>query len=208
MTAAETVSPFVVLHDAAGKERTVVLDGSRPATIGRRAEADVALPWDREVSRLHAELRRVAGVWTISDDGLSQNGTYVNELRLVGRRRLGDGDLIRVGRTRITFRDPTGNDGLLTLLPGELTAATAFSDQQHAVLRELCRPLAIDGDGVAPSSDEAIAVALGIPVGDVAAEMLAFYSAFGLTDSDEQEARVDVARMALGAGIVSFEDLT
>jgi hypothetical protein len=208
MPAAETVSPFVVLHDAAGQERSVVLDASRPVSIGRRAEADVALPWDREVSRLHAELRVIAGVWTISDDGLSQNGTYLNEVRLVGRRRLGDGDLIRVGRTRITFRDPAAADGLLTLLPGELSAATAFSDQQHAVLRELCRPLALDGDGVLPASDEAIAATLSMPVQDVATEMLAFYGAFGLTDADERDARVDVARMALGAGIVSFEDLT
>jgi hypothetical protein len=37
--------------------------------------------------------------------------------------------------------------------------------------------------------------------------MLGFYGAFGLTDLDEAEARLDVARMVLGAGIVSFEDL-
>ena len=207
MTVSDAAIPFVVLHDATGQERTVELDGTRPVTIGRRAEADVALPWDREVSRLHAELRRVAGEWTISDDGLSQNGTYVNEVRLVGRRRLGDGDLIRVGRTRITFRDPAGAAGLLTLLPGELNATTAFSDQQHDVLRELCRPVAIDGDGAVPASDETIAAALGIPADAVAGEMLGFYGAFGLTDLDDAEARLDVARMVLSAGIVSFEDL-
>ena len=60
----------------------VPLDGDRPRTIGRRLEADIALPWDRQVSRVHAELRRLAGEWTIVDDGLSQNGTYVNEVRL------------------------------------------------------------------------------------------------------------------------------
>jgi pSer/pThr/pTyr-binding forkhead associated (FHA) protein len=201
--------PFVVLREPTGRQVTVELDGSRDAvTIGRRAEADVALPWDREVSRLHAELRRVAGEWTITDDGLSQNGTFVNEVRLVGRRRLGDGDLIRVGRTRLTFRDPAAAAGLLTLLPGELNAASAFSDQQHAVLRELCRPLAQDGDGVVPATDEAIAAGLGIPVDTVASEMEAFYGVFGLQDVEPAEARVTVARMALGSGIVSFEDLT
>lgn len=205
MTVSDTATPFVVLHDATGQQRTFELDGARPVTIGRRSEADVALPWDREVSRLHAELRRVAGVWTISDDGLSQNGTFINEVRLVGRRRLGDGDLIRVGRTRITFRDPSAAGGLLTLLPGELNATTAFSDQQHAVLHELCRPLATDGDGATPATDEAIAVALGMPVDAVAGEMLGFYGAFGLTDLEESEARADVAHMALGAGIVSYE---
>jgi hypothetical protein len=207
MTVSDTVTPYVVLHDAAGQERTVELDGSRAVTIGRRPQADVALPWDREVSRLHAELRLVAGEWTISDDGLSQNGTFVNEVRLVGRRRLGDGDLIRVGRTRITFRDPAGANGLLTLLPGELNATTAFSEQQHAILRELCRPLARDGDDAVPASDEVIAAALGTPVDAVGGEMLAFYGAFGLTELEEAEARLDVARLALGAGIVSLEDL-
>src|SRR3954452_18830443 len=187
----------LVLRDATGAEQTVELDGTRPVTIGRRREADVALPWDREVSRLHAELRLVGGEWTISDDGLSQNGTFVNEVRLVGRRRLGDGDLIRVGQTRITFSDAPGDEGLLTLLPGELSAALAFSDQQHAILRELCAPLAAGSD--TPASDEAIAAALGIPVVDVESEMLAIAAAFGVRE------RVDVASAALGSGIVSFE---
>ena len=55
------------------------------------------MPWDPEMSRLHAELVRRAGEWTVSDDGLSQNGTWVNGLRLTGRRRLADGDLLRSG---------------------------------------------------------------------------------------------------------------
>ena len=55
------------------------------------------------MSRLHAELEQRAGEWTISDDGLSQNGTWVNGLRLAGRRRLNDGDLVRVGRTMFAF---------------------------------------------------------------------------------------------------------
>jgi pSer/pThr/pTyr-binding forkhead associated (FHA) protein len=202
-----TAVPFVVLLDGSGQELKLELDPSRAQTIGRRSEADVALPWDREVSRLHAELRRVAGEWTISDDGLSQNGTFVNEVRLVGRRRLSDGDLIRVGRTRITFRDPGGTTGLLTLLPGDLNAATAFSDQQHLVLRELCRPLAQDGEDVVPATDEAIAAALGTSVDTVTSEMEGFYGVFGLHDVEAGEARLTVARMALGSGIVSFEDL-
>ena len=73
--------------------------GGGSVTIGRRDEADISLPWDPECSRLHAELELRAGEWTITDDGLSQNGTWVNELRLYGRRRLADGDIVRVGRT-------------------------------------------------------------------------------------------------------------
>ena len=75
-------------------------------TVGRRLEADVPLAWDPEVSRLHAELEFKAGEWTLCDDGFSQNGTYVNGLRIHGRRRLTDGDLVRIGQTSIAFCDP------------------------------------------------------------------------------------------------------
>src|SRR4051812_7234670 len=100
--------PFLQMRTDEGTLRFVHLGARRNTyTIGRREEADIAMPWDREVSRLHAELKRLAGECTISDDGLSQNGTYINETRLIGRRRLNDGDLVRVGRTAFTFRDPS-----------------------------------------------------------------------------------------------------
>jgi len=35
-----------------------------------------ALEWDSEVSRVHAELVEIGGAWTVSDDGLSRNGSY------------------------------------------------------------------------------------------------------------------------------------
>src|SRR5829696_6957795 len=125
--------PFLWLRDGDGQVHVVPLDArKRTYAIGRRSEVDVPLPWDREVSRLHAEIARLGGEWTISDDGLSQNGTYVNEVRLTGRRRLTDGDLVRVGRTSMTFRAPPTGTGVLTLLPGELSAATALSEQQHS----------------------------------------------------------------------------
>jgi len=57
---------------------------------------DVALPWDLTVSRVHAELVAVGDVWTVADDGLSRNGVFVNGERLVSRRRLRDGDALRI----------------------------------------------------------------------------------------------------------------
>jgi hypothetical protein len=201
--------PFLQLRDDGGALHFVHLAARRSSyTIGRRDEADVALPWDREVSRLHAELKRMAGEWTISDDGLSQNGTYVNETRLIGRRRLADRDLIRVGRTSLEFRAPIAAVSAMTLLPGELSAATALSEQQHQVLRELCRPLARDGDGAKPASDDEIASLLGFELGVVETEMLGLYGAFGVDDLPPEEARADIAAAALGSGLVSFEDLS
>ena len=79
-----------------------------PATLGRSPECDVSLPWDREVSRLHAELAHVGDQWVLVDDGLSSNGTFLGDERISGRRRLADGDVFRVGATAIAFRNPTG----------------------------------------------------------------------------------------------------
>ena len=113
--------PFLLLRDDGGAQLIVELDErAGSVTVGRRLEADVPLAWDPEVSRLHAELEYKAGEWTLCDDGFSQNGTYVNGLRIHGRRRLTDGDLVRIGQTMIAYCDP-GISGLgVTLAPGEL----------------------------------------------------------------------------------------
>ena len=61
--------------------------------VGRDADNDLVLPWDVEVSRVHALLERLAGAWTVVDDDLSRNGTFVNGQRVRGRRRLNDRDV-------------------------------------------------------------------------------------------------------------------
>jgi hypothetical protein len=198
--------PFLVLRDGEGALHVISLDARRRVyAIGRRSATDIPLPWDREVSRLHAEIRRLGGEWTISDDGLSQNGTFVNELRLSGRRRLLDGDLVRVGRTSMTFRTPPTGTAVLTLRPGELRAATAMSEQQRAVLREMCRPLARNPDAP-PASDITIAQALAIPQDVAATEVLGLFAAFGLDELPAEEARLEAAQAALASGLIRFED--
>jgi len=195
--------PFLVYRDGEGIQRIYALElGRRSVTIGRRDEADVSLPWDPECSRLHAELELRAGEWTITDDGLSQNGTWVNELRLYGRRRLEDGDVVRIGRTLLTFSRP-GTVGVgPTLVPGELSATPRFSEQQQRILRELCRPLFGDGEGVTPSSDEQIAAALGTQVETVTIELDHLTRALGLEDMPVRESRAEVALLALRSGLV------
>ena len=99
--------PFLVYRDGDGIQRLLTLDaGVARVSVGRRPEADLALTWDSEVSRLHAVLERVAGEWTVVDDGLSANGTFAGADRISGRRRLAEGDALRFGRTVVTFRDP------------------------------------------------------------------------------------------------------
>jgi len=168
----------------------------------RQLIVDLSLPWDPEVSRLHAELAFRGGEWTICDDGWSQNGTWVNELRLTGRRRLSDGDLIRVGRTTLAFCRP----GMIaigpTLVPGELSATPRFSEQQQRILRALCRPLFGDAEQLSPAGDEEIAAETGISTEFVRIELDHLGRALGLEDLPEPERRLEVALLAMRSGLV------
>ena len=85
-----------------------VLTGSRAGTttqfdktvvaIGRHGMSDLRFDPQTEldVSTRHAEIRQVAGVWTLYDEG-STNGTYVNGIRVPNDRTLSDGDVISFG---------------------------------------------------------------------------------------------------------------
>ena len=199
--------PFLLYRDGEGRQRIFPLDrGRRSVTIGRRDEADISLPWDPECSRLHAELELRAGEWTISDDGLSQNGTWVNELRLIGRRRLSDGDDVRVGRTHVIYADPVGIGIGPTLVPGELSATPRFSDQQQRILRGLCRPLMGDGEGLLPATDDEVARATDIPVGTVTTELDHLTRSLGLHELPRTQWRPELALLALRSGLVATED--
>src|SRR3954454_25130459 len=77
--------PFLLFRDGDGRQRIFELEAPADSiTIGLRFEAEAPLPWDPEASRLHAELSHRAGEWVLCDDGWSQNGTWVNGLRLAG----------------------------------------------------------------------------------------------------------------------------
>jgi hypothetical protein len=199
--------PFLVYRDGEGSQQIHPLErGRRSVTIGRRDEADISLPWDPECSRLHAELELRAGEWTISDDGLSQNGTWVNELRLVGRRRLNDGDDVRVGRTHLIFASPVDIGIGPTLVPGELSATPRFSEQQQRLLHALCRPLLGDGEGLAPADDAQVARETGIPVKTVTTELDHLTRALGLDAGSVAERRRELALLALRSGLAAADD--
>ena len=207
--AAERIGdPFLVYRDDEGRQHIFSLaERTKSITLGRREEADISVPWDPEMSRLHAELELRAGEWTVSDDGLSQNGTWVNGLRLSGRRRLADGDLLRVGRTIFAFCAPVGAGTLgPTLVPGELSATPRFSEQQQRVLRALCRPLFTDGEGINPSTDEEVAEATGIPLEAVVSELDHLGRAMGLEDMPHGDQRAEIALLAMRSGLVSADD--
>jgi hypothetical protein len=75
--------------------------GRPVVTIGRALENDVVIP-DTRVSRFHAEIRRDADRYLLTDLG-STNGTEVGQ-RSIDRCGLRDGDAISLGGYRLTFR--------------------------------------------------------------------------------------------------------
>ena len=111
LAAERSDQPFLLHRDEDGELRIVALDPAAGLTIGRRDTNRVALTWDEEVSRVHCQIECVGGDWTVSDEGLSRNGTFVNEERIAGRRRLYDGEVVRVGATRLLFRAPADETG-------------------------------------------------------------------------------------------------
>ena len=84
---------------------------SRDVTIlGRSGEADIAIPGDRGVSKLHAQIETEASGYVIADLG-SRNGTYVNDHPIGGEPApLLPGDRIRLGRSVFVFEggEPEG----------------------------------------------------------------------------------------------------
>ncbi|MDR1293488.1 MAG: FHA domain-containing protein, partial [Bifidobacteriaceae bacterium] len=83
-------------------------------TAGRSTKADIFLD-DVTVSRIHAEFRGDAGVFTVRDTG-SLNGTYVN-LQRVDQARLQPGDEVQIGKYRLTFH-PSPRRHELRVSPG------------------------------------------------------------------------------------------
>jgi predicted component of type VI protein secretion system len=103
--------PYLVWRDAHDRQQVLTLrDGWQKVTIGRGPSCDVGLPWDSEVSRVHAELVRIGDDWAVVDDGLSTNGTFVGGERIERRRRLRDGDELRCGDTAMRYHAPFGAD--------------------------------------------------------------------------------------------------
>jgi FHA domain len=204
--AVERGVPFLMYRDGDGRQRIVALEPAEAVTVGRRDEADISLAWDPEASRLHAELSWRAGEWTICDDGWSQNGTWVNGLRLAGRRRLADGDLVKVGRTIMGFHQPGATGPGPTMVQGELSAAPRFSEQQQRILRALCRPLFADGDGFNPASDLEVSDATRIDVGVVSQELDLLARMFGLEDMQRADQRAEVALLAVRSGLVGADE--
>jgi Protein of unknown function (DUF3662)/FHA domain len=84
---------------AVGGRRVLLPPGG--GTVGRSRECDVVLD-DAGISRVHAQLRPVSGVWQIEDLG-STNGVSVNGQQVRGTQPLAPGDRLELGSTEALF---------------------------------------------------------------------------------------------------------
>ena len=175
-------------------------------SVGRGATNEVSLPWDTEVSRLHAELECIAGEWTVSDDGLSRNGTYVNGSRVSGRHRLRDGDVVRVGQTSIAYKRPATEDSQPTQIAGERLTLGDLPPTQRQVLVALARPYKHDEFAV-PATNQDIAGELHLSVDAVKSHLRSLFQRFGIEHLPQNQKRSRLVAEALQSGVLSTRDL-
>jgi hypothetical protein len=202
----EPAQPYLSRWGAQAEQRRWPLQAV-VVTIGRESSADVVIHGDLLVSRLHSTLERVAGAWTIVDNGLSRNGTFVNGRRVSGRVQLHDRDQIRVGGTVLTFCAPAEIDGLHTLVGEPLPTAARPTPAQHAVLIALCRPFKDDRAYATPATNQQIAEELCLSLDAVKTHLRTLFHKLGIDDLPQNQKRARLVEMALRYGLVSTHDL-
>jgi pSer/pThr/pTyr-binding forkhead associated (FHA) protein len=206
LEAERTGEPFLVYRDANARQRICVLSTPRTTVaIGRRAGNDITLDWDPEVSRLHAIVEHVGEQWTIADETLSSNGSFVNGERLAGRHRLEDGDTILVGGTPIMFREPGAEPGQSTVPAGAAPRRSDLSSAQVRVLIALCRPYR-DAPYAVPATNQAIGSEVFLSVHAVKSHLRALFQKFGIEGLQQNQKRARLAALALQSGLVSDRD--
>lgn len=205
--AEQTGVPFLVWRDGAGVQQIMSLGENQSATVGRRASSDVVLAEDGQVSRTHAELELVGEDWTISDDGLSRNGTFVNGIRISGRRRLADGDTLRFGDSVIEYRCKGQGSTVITSSAPAFPKVTSLTTMQRKILVALCRPYKSGEAFATPASNNQIASEVFLGVDAVKNHLRILFQRFEIGDLPQNQKRARLVECAFQWGLVSERDL-
>jgi pSer/pThr/pTyr-binding forkhead associated (FHA) protein len=199
--------PFLIWRSADGAQQIVSLEGRDRLTVGRRPSNDVVLEGDGEVSRLHGELERLGDEWAVSDDGLSHNGTYVNGIRISRKRRLGDGDTIRFGRTVVEYRCPSEGSSVLTSSAPFNAAVKSLTETQRRILIALCRPYRRGEAFATPATNHQIASEVFLSVDAVKMHLRTLFQRFEIGDLPQNQKRARLVECAFQWGLVSEKEL-
>jgi hypothetical protein len=197
--------PFLVWRDGERMQRILQVGGEDARlTVGRAADADIALTWDPEVSRTHALLERVGERWTLIDDGLSSNGSFVNGARVTGRYRLADGDRMCFGNTVLIYREPAGGFDE-TVRRSDQPVQVPLTDTQRRILIALCRPVN-ESAFASPATNRQIADEVFLSVDAVKAHLRVLFDRFEIRDLPQNEKRAKLAATALLSGVLTVRD--
>jgi pSer/pThr/pTyr-binding forkhead associated (FHA) protein len=197
--------PFLAYRDGHGDLRIVPLAMTDRVRIGRTTGNDVVLAGDSEVSRSHAVLDPTGAGWTVVDDGLSRNGTFVNDERVLRHRHLEDRDVLRIGATSILFRFPAMVIDDSTVRARTLPQAR-LTEAERRVLVALCRPLLEPGLVTVPAGNQEIADTLCLSLPGVKSHVRTLFAKLGIDDLPQNRKRAELARRALERGLVSVRD--
>jgi DNA-binding NarL/FixJ family response regulator len=193
--------PYLELWLPAGREIRV-LEGARH-TVGRHASNDLVLAQDDEVSRVHAVLEQVGPSWVVRDLS-SRNGTRINGELVAADHPLTSGDELRIGSTRLVFRDE--EYGALAPTRGA-QPPPSITPRERDVLLELFRPVAgSQGLLSEPASTRVIAAALVVSEAAVKQHLSNLYEKFGIHTGLDRR-RMRLANEALRRGAVSTADV-
>lgn len=198
--------PFLVHRDEHQDLRIVPLAGGDRVRVGRAAGNEVVLAGDAQVSRAHAVLEPSGGGWTVVDDGMSRNGTHVNGERVVRHRRLEDRDVLRIGDTSLLFRYPAMVVDDTTAFATRLPDAR-ITPAERRVLAALCRPMLRAGGVGMPAGNAEIAAELFLSLPAVKSHVRSLFAKVGVDGLAQNHKRVELARRAIEAGLVSARDL-
>jgi DNA-binding NarL/FixJ family response regulator len=113
------------------------------------------------------------------------------------------GDEIRIGHTRLVFRDPLTAAGAVTEVE---EAPPTLTTRERDVLIALCRPLLARDLFTEPASTRTIADELVITQAAVKQHLANLYEKFGIAPADERR-RAALANEALRRGAVSLTEL-
>lgn len=201
--------PFLLFRDGAGSQRIFQLERAPSSvSVGRGPANDVCVDWDENVSRVHAEFASVGGEWTLTDDGLSRNGSYINGERVTSRRRLHDGDVIRVGSTALVYRDPASARHDSTARAASLPTAAQLSPAKRRVLIALARPFRGRSGFATPASNQQIADELYLSVEAVKTHLRGLFDVFDVEKLPQNQKRAKLVERAFTSGVITERDLT
>ena len=190
-------TPFLVFRDDVAAQHIHALRGT--TTVGRRPERDVALTWDTEVCRLHAQLEPVGQrLDRRRRRALPQRDLRQRRARQRAQTAQGRGP----ARVRRDAGDVPGAEGRVGLDRGDNGRAHGDTHRdQRKVLVALCRPLQ-DSAYATPATNRDIAAEVHLSVDAVKAHLRVIFERFGLDDLPQNQKRARLAATALVNNVV------